>query len=94
MLLTFQKLDENDIGLCDIENEILVLVREEVLYNIISGNVICRDDPDKEYSTADLGIEVELSCLDNDVSWENIVQDNILDEVVSVILLIVVLLDI
>ena len=37
---------------------------------------------------------MKFSCLDNDVSGENIVEDNVLDEVVSVIFFVIVLLDV
>ena len=41
-------LDKHDIALGNVENEILGLVGEQVLDNIVSGNVVCGDDPDKE----------------------------------------------
>ena len=87
-------LDENDIGLSDIEDEVLVLVREEVLDNVISGDIVCGDDPDEENCTAYLSVEVELTRLDDDIAGENVVEDNVLDEVVAVVLLIVILLDV
>ena len=72
---------EDDIGLCDVEDEVLVLVGEEVLDNVIRGDVVRGNYPDEENSAAYLGVEVELSCLDDDVSGEDIVEDNVLDEV-------------
>jgi len=87
-------LDENDIGLSDIENEVLVLVREEVLDNVVSRDIVCGDDPDEENSAAYLGIEVKLTGFDNDIAGENVIEDYVLDEVVAVILFIIVLLDV
>ena len=87
-------LDQNNIALGDVEHEVLVLVREQVLDDIVSGDVVCRNDADEQDNAADLCIEVQLACLDDDIAGEHIVQHNVLDEVVAVVLLVVILLDV
>ena len=86
-------LDEDDVGFGDIEYEILVLVREQVLDNVVGGNVVGGNYADEEHDSADIGVEVQLACLEADFAREHVVQDYVLDEVVAVVLLVVVLLD-
>ena len=86
-------LNKNDFGFCDIEHEVLVLIGEQVLYYVISRNLICGNDAYKEYNTAYIRIEVKLSCLERYIAGKNVIKDNILHEVVSVIFLVIVLLD-
>ena len=50
-------------------------------------------DAYKEYNTAYIRIEVKLSCLERYVAGKNVIKDDILYEVISVIFLIIVLLD-
>ena len=50
-------------------------------------------DAYKEYNTAYIRIEVKFSCLERYIAGKNIIKDNILHEVVSVIFLVIVLLD-
>ena len=87
-------LDQNNIALGDVEHEVLVLVREQVLDDIVSGDVICGNDADEENDAADLCIEVQLACLDDDITGEHVIQHNVLDEVVAVVLLVIILLDV
>ena len=86
-------LDKRDFLLVDIDNEVLGLVGEEVLYDIVSGNVCLGYDLDQQANARNLGVEVKLSCLEVDISGENIVENDVLDEVRTVVLLIIVLLD-
>ena len=68
-------------------------IREQILDDIISRNVIRRNNPDQEYDAADLSIEMQLTRFDNNITGEYIVKDNIFDEIVAVIFLIIILLD-
>lgn len=86
-------LDENDVVFRYVEYEILVLVREEVLYNVVSGDVVGGDNADEEHDSADIGVEVQLARLEADIAGQDIVKDYILYEVVAVVLFVVVLLD-
>ena len=86
-------LDKRDFLLVDIDNEVLGLVGEEVLYDIVSGNVCLGYDLDQQAYARNLGVEVKLSCLEVDISGENVVENDVLDEVRTVVLLIIVLLD-
>jgi len=84
---------EDDIALGDIEDKVLVLIGEEVLDNVESRNIVGGDDPDEQGYTGGIAAEMELSCLDMDISWEDVIEDNVFNEVVAVILLVVILLD-
>ena len=86
-------LDQHDVGLGYVEYEILVLVREQVLDNVVGGYVVGGDDADEEHHPAYVRVEVKLSRLQADVAREHVVQDYVLDEVVAVVLFVVVLLD-
>ena len=83
---------KNYLALGDVEYEVLVLVREEVLYNVIRRYVVGRDDADKEYYAVDVGIEMQLAGLDRDIAREDVVEDDVLYEVVAVVFLVIVLL--
>ena len=43
-------------------------------------------EKDEENHSADIGIEVQLTCLQADIAGENVIKDDVLYEVVSVIL--------
>ena len=47
--------------LIDIDNKILILIGEKILYYVVSGNVVGSNDIDKEYNSVDIGVEMELS---------------------------------
>ena len=84
---------ENDVVLCNVEHEVLVLIGEQVLDNIISRNIVGGDNVDEEHNSADVGIEVQLTRFQADIAGKDIIEDDVLYKVVSVILFIVVLLD-
>ena len=68
-------LNKNDFGFCDIEHEVLVLIGEQILYYIISRNLVCGNDAYKEYNTAYIRIEVKLSCLERYIAGKNVIED-------------------
>ena len=76
-----------------IEDKILLLVREEILNDLISGDVVGGNDPDQQSYPVDVDVEMQLPGLDVDVAGQDIVQNYIFNEVIAVIFLIVVLLD-
>ena len=84
---------ENYLALGDVEDEVLVLVREEVLYNVISRYVVRGYDADEEDNSVDIRVEVQLAGLDAYIARENVIENYVLYEVVAVILLVIILLD-
>ena len=89
----FDFLDKHNIRLADIEDKILLLVREEILNDLISGDVVGGNDPDQQSYPVDVDVEMQLPGLDVDSAGQDIVQNYIFNEVIAVIFLIVVLLD-
>ena len=86
-------LDQGDVRLVDIDDEVLVLVREQVLQHIVGGDVVLLGDLHQHAHPADLRVEMELVALQVDVAGQDVVQDHVLDEVAPVVLLVVILLD-
>ena len=85
--------DEGDIGLGDVDDEVLVAVREQVLDDVEDGGILGTGDADEEHDTGGVGVEPEFSRLDVNVSRQDVVEDDILHKVAAVILLVVELLD-
>ena len=86
-------LDQRDIGLIDIDDKILGLVREKVLDNVECRYVGLGGDLDQHDDAADLGVEAQLARLQIDVAGKDIVEDDVLDKIGAVVLFIIVLLD-
>ena len=87
-------LDQGDIRLVDIDDEILVLVREQVLQHVVGGDIILLGDLDQHAHPAHVKVEVQLMGFQIDVPGQDVVQDHVLDEVAPVVFLVVVLLDV
>ena len=62
--------------------------------HVEGGDIVGGHYPYQEYHPCDARVEVKLSCLELDISRKNVVQNNILDKVVSVILFVVELLQV
>ena len=60
---------------------------------IESGNIVGGDNPDQQHNTGYIGIEMQFPCFYIDVAWQNVIQNNILDKVVTVIFFVIILLD-
>ena len=86
-------LDQRDIGLIDIDDKILGLVGEEILYHIKGGYVRLGGDLDQHDNTADVAVEAQLTCLQIDVAGQDIVEDDIFDKIRAVVLFIIILFD-
>ena len=86
-------LDEGDVGFVDVDDEILALVREQVLHHVIGGDVRLVRDLDQHAHAAHVGIEAELAGLEVDIAGQDVVENHVLDKVAAVVLLIVILLD-
>ena len=86
-------LNDDDIALRDAEDKVLLAVGEEVLDNVISGNIVAGNDIDKENDAAYIGVEMKLTGLNADIAGEYVIENDILDEIVAVVLFIVILLD-
>ena len=61
---------------------------------VISGNIRLVRDSDKKNRTCSVVIEAKLTSLEIDISGKNVIENNILDEVISVIFLIKILLEV
>ena len=85
--------DQYDVVFADVEDKILLLVREEILNHIKGRDVVGRHDADEQHHPGDVGVEVQLPRLDIDVTGQDVVQNHVFDEVVAVVLLIIILLD-
>ena len=68
---------KDDLGLGDVEYEILVLIGEEVLNDIVRRNLVSRNNAYKEYNAADICVEVQFSCLERDIAGENVIKNEI-----------------
>ena len=55
--------DKCYIRFVDIDNEIFAFIREEVLNDIVSRNIVLRDNLDAEAYTSNFGIETKFFCL-------------------------------
>ena len=85
--------DEGDVGLGDVDDEVLVAVREQVLDDVEDGGILGTGDADEQDDAGGVGVEPELSRLDVDVTGQDVVQDDVLHEVAAVVFLVVELLD-
>ena len=85
---------QNDITFRNGKDKILVLVREQVLDDIISRNIVGGYNPNQQDNPADFRIKMQFSCLDDNIARQDVVQNHILDEVVAVIFFIIILLDV
>ena len=74
-------LDEGNLGFVDIDNKVLGLIGEKILNNIQRGNLGPRGDPDKQTNSENVGIKVKLSRLEINISGQDIVHNNVLNEV-------------
>ena len=86
-------LDQDNVLLADVEDKVLLLVREEVLDDVEGGDIVGRDDTDEQDDAVDVGVKVQFARLDIDIARQNVFQNDVFDEVVAVILFVVVLLD-
>ena len=85
---------EGDIVLVDADHEILVFIREKILDDVVNGNVVAAVDLDDHADARRIGIEMELSCLNEDITGQDIIEDHVFDKVRAIVFFIVILLDI
>ena len=86
-------LDQSDVVFIDVYNEILALVREEVLNDVKGGNIGACGYSDKQNGTAYVCIEAQFTGLEVNITGQNVVKNNVLDEVAAVVFFIIILLD-
>ena len=91
---TLDLLDQNNIRFGNGKDKVFILIRKQILNDIVCRNVICRYNAYQQHYAADFRVEVQFTCLNDDVPQQYVVQYYILDEVVAIVLFIVVLLDI
>ena len=72
---------------------ILIFIREQVLQDIIGGDVILLRDFHQHAHPADVGIKMQLMALQIDVARQDVVQNHVLDEIAPVVFLVIILLD-
>ena len=85
--------NKSDIGFVDIDNKILVLIREKALNAFAYGNLSSFGCSYKKNTSWNIVIEAELSRFKVNVTLKNIIKNNIFDEIASVKLYIIILLD-
>ena len=93
LLSGFDLLDQHRIRLADIEDEILLLVREQTADHIVGGNVVGTGDADQKHHPLHVRDKMQFPGLGINIAGQNIVQHHILDEIGLVELFIVILLD-
>ena len=86
-------LHERDVRLIDVDDEILVLVREQILHHVVRGNIGLVRHFDEHADAADIRVEAQLAALQINVAGQDVIEDNVFDEIAAVILFIVILLD-
>ena len=86
-------LDQHDVTFRDVENEILLLVREEVLDHIECGNIVGSNDPDQQDYPGGIGVEMQLAGFDINITRQDIIKDHVFNKVAAVIFFVVILLD-
>ena len=82
-------LDNGDIRLIDAQDEILELVGEHTAQHIHGGHIAMAHLTDQKHSTGGVGGEMQLLGTDVDITGQDIVHDDILDEGAPVMLLLV-----
>src|SRR5699024_5869542 len=89
----FDLFNQNNLCLTDVENKVLLLVREKVLNHTVSRYIMRRSDPSKPSNTADICVKMEFTCVYVNIARVNIIQNNIFNKVIAVVFLIIILLD-
>ena len=86
---------EQSLGgnLLDVDDKILALIREQILYHIIRRDIGARRNPNQQHRAADIIVETQLTRLEIDIPRQDIVKDNVFDKVATVIFFVVILFD-
>ena len=87
-------LDESYLVLVYVDNEILGLIREQILDNVERRGIVMLGDSYEKNGAHGIAVEAKLTRLDSDVAGKYVVKNNVLDEVAPVEFLVVALLDI
>ena len=87
-------LDHYDVALRDMQNEILLLVREHTGHNVDRRDIGRLLLTNEEYHARHIVAEVQLAGLDVNIARQDVVQNDILDEGRLVVLLVVKRLDV
>ena len=87
-------LDQDNIMLADIDDKILVLIREHILNDIERNDIDLAVELDQNGDTHDFRGEMQLLGLDVNIAGKNVVKDDVLDERALVVLFIVQILDV
>ncbi len=77
----------------NVEHKILVLVREEILYHVVGGNIVRGNYVHKEHHSVYIRVKMKFTGFYSDISGQNVVENDVLDEVVSVVFFVIVLLN-
>ena len=87
-----ERLDDDDVGLIDAEDKILLLIGEELLYRLDCGDIGSFHLAHEQDAARLVRDEMQLLRADIDVAGEDIVGDNVLYEGGLVVLLLVIAL--
>ena len=85
-------LDHGDVRLVDAQNEVLELIREHTAQHIHRRHIPVAHLPDQEHGPGGIGGEMQFLGPDVDVTGEDVVHDDVLDEGAPVMLVLVIIL--
>lgn len=74
-------LDESYLVFVYVDDEILGLVREQILDNVERRGIVVLGDPYQKDGAHGIAVEAKLTRLDSDVARKYVVKNNVLDEV-------------
>ena len=86
-------LDEDGVRLADIENEVLLLIREQAADHIVSRDIAAGGHAHDEHHTGNIGGKVQLAGLGVDIAGQDVVQHDVLDKVGLIELFVMILFD-
>lgn len=87
-------LDESYLVLVYVDDEILGLVREQILDNVERRGIVMLGDSYEKNGAHGIAVEAEFARLDSDIAGKYVVKNDVLDEVAPVEFLVVALLDV
>ena len=82
---------QGNICLVDVDDKVLILVREQVLDDIISGNIRFIGNLNQHAHTVHVGIKTQLPCLQINITGQNVVENDVLDKIIPVIFFIIIM---